>query len=236
MGKVFGCMAAGGGLGAIFFELCDDSLAGVLTRPERHLALCVFAQIRRALLYLHGKQVAHLDVKAGNTLWIRRTRRAILADFSLASVWVGQTTRTAHAHNSLNYRPPEQVRAVGPFVVRPATDTFAFGCLLWETGRHEAMCEAGAPLRREHLFPGSSERKVQTTQARCYGHPDRDLQAGRYWRAVRAYCSLAPRQRDLRERLQAPVPDVEEPPPGAPGVLSCTGRGGRPWKDPDLRG
>ena len=166
--RVLGHTAAQGDrVGAIIMELFDETLSHLLQSDDggfsRFAAVAIFHQIRTALKHMHGKGIAHLDVKPSNVLWLRVAGRAVLTDFSLAAEWApGGTARTDHPHNSLPYRPPEQLRGRPPFRVLPETDVWAFGCTVWEIGFRDSAGAGRVGVRGgQHLFVGIGERSIQ---------------------------------------------------------------------------
>ena len=74
-------------------KLADCTLGQLLVEPEPLHASAILQQLRAALLHMHERAVAHLDVKCSNVLWMRARCRAILADFSLSTSWGGETPK-----------------------------------------------------------------------------------------------------------------------------------------------
>ena len=207
--KVLGhTVAQGDRVGAIIMELFDETLSHLLQSDDggfsRFAAVAIFHQIRTALKHMHVNGMAHLDVKPSNVLWLRVAGRAVLTDFSLAAEWApGGTARTDHPHNSLPYRPPEQLRGRPPFRVLPETDVWAFGCTVWEIGSRDS---AGRPSsERRRLFDGGCERAVQGSHAAYFaGGQARRYQAGFLSEAVEIFCHFLATRRLLGSHLQRP--------------------------------
>ena len=207
--RVLGHTAAQGDrVGAIIMELFDETLSHLLQSDDggfsRFAAVAIFHQIRAALEHMHGKGIAHLDVKPSNVLWLRVAGRAVLTDFSLAAGWApGSTIRTDHPHNSLPYRPPEQLRGRPPFPVLPETDVWAFGCTVWEIGFRD--CAGRPSSERRRLFDGGCERAVQGSHAAYFaGGQARRYQAGFLSEAVEIFCHFLTTRRLLGSHLQRP--------------------------------
>ena len=207
--RVLGHTAAQGDrVGAIIMELFDETLSHLLQSDDggfsRFAAVAIFHQIRTALKHMHGKGIAHLDVKPSNVLWLRVAGRAVLTDFSLAAEWApGGTARTDHPHNSLPYRPPEQLRGRPPFPVLPETDVWAFGCTVWEIGFRD--CAGRPSSERRRLFDGGCERAVQGSHAAYFaGGQARRYQAGFLSEAVEIFCHFLTTRRLLGSHLQRP--------------------------------
>ena len=194
---------------SIFVERCDFALSHVLRNRLPLRAPNVFHQVQAALRAMHLQHVAHCDVKPANILWLQLTSRAVLCDFSLAADWTKEAT--THALCTLNYRPPEAFGA-GPYPVSAAADVWAFGCTLWEVGRHResvappagrgSAAPAGEAPERPRLFPGMSEREVRANHTRFVETGRvRARQAFPFDRLVLAYCCGRPTDRVLDQPL-----------------------------------
>ncbi|MFL5964223.1 MAG: serine/threonine-protein kinase [Gaiellaceae bacterium] len=100
------------------------------------------AELAQALDALHALEIVHRDVKPSNVMW--SDDGAMLADFGLArGAGATQLTRDGQLVGSAHYLAPELIEGQP---ATPASDIYAFGCLLYEcvtavppfTGRADA--------------------------------------------------------------------------------------------------
>jgi serine/threonine protein kinase len=103
----------------------DDALA---TDGPFHPVDVVLAgmQLAAALGHLHGRGLAHLDVKPGNV--VLREGRPVLIDLGLARP-VGEAPAGRHRRGSPPWMAPEQIRRQP---ASPSMDLFALGAVLFE--------------------------------------------------------------------------------------------------------
>jgi serine/threonine-protein kinase len=109
------------------------------------VAANVVAQVADALAYLHGRGVAHGDVKPGNLLVPADGGPVRLADFGVArrvgaAVDPEQTIRPTHA--TPEYVAPEVVTGALP---APAADVYALGIVLFELLCGRSPYRGGTP-------------------------------------------------------------------------------------------
>src|SRR4029450_12357147 len=135
----------------VVMELVDGrSLADVLTRgalPWRSAAL-IGAQIATALAAAHALGVVHRDVKPSNVMVTSKGVK--LVDFGISAT-VGEADRIGgEVLGTPAYLAPERIRG-GP--VRPATDVYALGLLLYLmlAGRLPWQASTTTQQRKAHL-------------------------------------------------------------------------------------
>eukprot|EP00882_Tetradesmus_deserticola_P028491 GHRQ01031745.1.p1 GENE.GHRQ01031745.1~~GHRQ01031745.1.p1 ORF type:complete len:297 (+),score=127.30 GHRQ01031745.1:3-893(+) len=106
--------------------------------PEGHAMLRLLFRLREVadgMLYLHGLDVVHGDLKSGNVLLsVSPTspygRVAKVTDFGLSrALGSGQTHRSTHTLGTVSHMAPELLR-FGK--MSPAVDVFSFGIMMWE--------------------------------------------------------------------------------------------------------
>ncbi len=92
-------------------------------------AVTIMVSVLDALSYAHGRGLIHRDVKPHNIL-LTPEGTAKLADFGIARVVEGSSSRTAAILGSAQYLSPEQARGEEATV---ASDIYASGIVLYET-------------------------------------------------------------------------------------------------------
>jgi serine/threonine protein kinase len=104
-------------------------------RLELDVALAICADVASGLDALYAAGLVHRDVKPANVL-LEPDGRALISDFGLAKdSKATDLTRPGQMLGSLEYMPPEQIRAEP---VSATTDVYALGCVLYH-------CLCGAP-------------------------------------------------------------------------------------------
>jgi serine/threonine-protein kinase len=144
--------------GAVLFytmPFIDGETLRSLLRTEQRLAIdsavAIARDVAEALVYAHGKNVVHRDIKPDNILIERETKRAFVTDFGIAraiqqSSEISSVTSTGHTLGTPTYMSPEQAAAEGN--INGASDVYSLGCVLFEL-------LAGTPP-----FTGPNERTV----------------------------------------------------------------------------
>ncbi len=140
--------------------------AGTITFPA---ALELARQMSEGLEAAHAQSVVHRDFKSANVLLVPGEGgavRAVVSDFGIARALGGQEgasdlTGTATMAGTPAYMAPEQV--LGHGTVTPATDTYAFGVVLYEMVTGTLPFQAETPLacalrRLTAPVPRASER------------------------------------------------------------------------------
>jgi tRNA A-37 threonylcarbamoyl transferase component Bud32 len=103
--------------------------------PAAELAATA-ASLFEALAYVHGRGVAHGDLKPSNLL-LRAPGAVVLADFGAAALRDDAGAAADGAAGTPQYLAPERLRGARPAA---ASDLYAAGAILWEMA-------AGRPLR-----------------------------------------------------------------------------------------
>jgi serine/threonine-protein kinase len=119
------------------------------------------AELAQALDALHGQGIVHRDVKPSNVLL--GDHGAVLADFGLARrADSTQLTRDGQLVGSSHYLAPELIEGHD---ASPASDIYAFGCLLYEcvTGAPPFTGRADAELGYAHLVEPPPDPRTRRT-------------------------------------------------------------------------
>lgn len=108
----------------------DHLIRRVGTTQDRRLIEAVAKGLAQSLVYLHGKEILHRDIKPGNIMIERGSGRVVLMDFGLVKPKdMTQLTRVGKAVGSPRYMSPEMLQgeASGPY-----TDIWQTGVTLYE--------------------------------------------------------------------------------------------------------
>ena len=144
---------------AIVMELFDCDLRALLSHSAHaQTSATIIYQIALALKFLHRSvSIMHLDVSVRNILWQQLPKRAVLADFSLATLFPATKMRAATCC-APNYRPPELLflahGKIAMELINPAIDLWSFGCVLWEIIASEVE-----PF--EHMMLGNEDNLIK---------------------------------------------------------------------------
>ncbi len=148
--------------------------------PNEALVLRVFKPLLSALVYLHQRQLLHLDLKPGNVL-IRKGGSPVLLDFGAVYKLVHQADNRMFPVISRGFSPPEQGKR--QLKLGPWTDVYAFGATM------RAFIEGRSPM-------AARERVKEDTLT-----PMADIFAGQYspglLSTIDQAMALDPRQRPL---------------------------------------
>ncbi len=124
-------------------------LAAVHELPMREI-LTLFAQILRALDYIHASGIIHGDLKSENILVTEDSRGAKtvkLVDFGLAAL--RQSTQEIQVGGTLEYSAPELFRGAPPSA---QTDLYALGILMyWALIGHAPFFGSPEEIKQGHL-------------------------------------------------------------------------------------
>jgi len=133
-------------LAYIAMDYLDGSSLQRYTRPGKLLPITtvfdIIAQVADALHYAHGHNVVHRDVKPGNMIYDRRTRRIKVTDFGVACLTDASKTKTGTILGTPSYMSPEQVLGRK---VDGRSDIFSLGVTFYQMLRGELPFD-GQPL------------------------------------------------------------------------------------------
>ncbi len=102
----------------------------------------IVIQVAEALDYAHSHNVVHRDVKPGNMIYDRRTRRIKVTDFGVACLTDTSKTKTGTILGTPSYMSPEQILGKR---VDGRSDLFSLGVSFYQLLRGELPFE-GEPL------------------------------------------------------------------------------------------
>lgn len=91
--------------------------------------LRVIVQVLDALDYAHRQNIVHRDIKPGNILVEKHSRRPLLTDFGIVKVLNADSQATTVVHGTPLYMAPEQILGTE---VDGRTDIYAVGTMLFQ--------------------------------------------------------------------------------------------------------
>lgn len=100
--------------------------------PEQE-ALGYIRKVARALEYIHGLNVNHLDIKPSNIMVRRRDNEPILIDFGISKQYDEKKDETSKTPPGISkgYSPMEQYKSGGVSTFSPQADIYALGATLY---------------------------------------------------------------------------------------------------------
>ena len=128
-------------------------------------AVSYIRQMAGALQYIHGRKIAHLDIKPGNVL-LDSNGHAVLIDFGMSKHYdeEGEQTSTHPAGVSHGYAPLEQYKKGGVATFSPASDIYSLGATLYKLVTGVTPPDA-TEVEPEELSASLSGVSVQTRKA-----------------------------------------------------------------------
>lgn len=152
-------------LAYIAMDYLDGTSLQRYTKPGKLLPVTtvfdIIAQVADALHYAHGHRVVHRDVKPGNMIYDRRTRRIKVTDFGVACLTDASKTKTGTILGTPSYMSPEQVLGRK---VDGRSDLFSLGVTFYQMLRGELPFD-GQPLATL-MYKIANEPHPQVTHLR----------------------------------------------------------------------
>ena len=163
-------------------------------------------ELADVLVTMHGQSLVHRDLKPENVILIERedgSERPVIVDFGLAyladSETLGRMTQGGETVGTPAYISPEQGR--GDPVIGPASDIYAFGCVLFEMATGDVPFPEGSPTEvvGKHMFvpPPSVEESMPEGASELPGGL-----AGLIEAMIRKEADERPTAEEVRERLE----------------------------------
>jgi serine/threonine-protein kinase len=195
-----------------------DSLAQLLAREGRLPvadALRITEELLQALGYAHARGIVHRDVKPENIMI--SSGHAVIVDFGIArAVSVATSdepiTETGFIVGTVSYSSPEQ--ASGDRAIDGRSDIYSLGCVLYEMLAGEAPFTGPSPqaiLARHMIAPPPDLRvlrpDVPAALLPILGRAMAKAPGDRY-----------PRAEAMAKAIEAILPPLPSPPPGAFGA------------------
>ncbi|HZS58630.1 MAG TPA: serine/threonine-protein kinase [Gemmatimonadaceae bacterium] len=164
-------LVAGEADGLLYYTMplvTGESLRAVLDRegPQSiEFVATVMAEVASALVYAHGRNIVHRDVKPGNIFVEAESGRILLADFGVARRigFEGTVTASGVAIGTPAYMSPESLDG-GP--VDGRSDIFSLGLVAWE------LLVGERPWQSETLYSLIYSQKCEPTPSLVDRRPD----------------------------------------------------------------
>ena len=192
----WGVRAEGGEEFLVLERLGGGTLRRALTKrlyKDLRRVVQLARDVAAALAYLHSRGVIYRDLKSSNVLLNEDWTRAVVCDFGIAKLAVGdeagQMTRECGTYQ---YMSPEVILGKSDYDAK--ADVYSFGILLNE------MCTGEVPFSRQHLLPVQAAAGVVNKGLR----PGMRASVGRKYPELHALIRKCWAQRDIAR------PDVAE--------------------------
>ena len=201
-----------------------ESLSDMVTRrgaiPEAE-ALGYVKEVAKALMYIHGKHINHLDIKPGNLMRRKEDGRIIVIDFGVAKQYdlaTSQGTTTTPVGITCGYSPAEQYRKNGVQTFSPQSDVYALAATLFKllTGNTppEAMeiMDDGLPVA-ELLAKNISQPTISAIAMAMKGRSERTQSVALFVESLPEVTSVFSKNNDWQnetETVRKPVDDSED--------------------------
>lgn len=164
-------LVAGEADGLLYYTMplvTGESLRAVLDRAgprDIEFVATVMAEVASALVYAHGRNIVHRDVKPGNIFVEAESGRILLADFGVARRigFEGTVTASGVAIGTPAYMSPESLDG-GP--VDGRSDIFSLGLVAWE------LLVGERPWQSETLYSLIYSQKCEPTPSLVDRRPD----------------------------------------------------------------
>jgi eukaryotic-like serine/threonine-protein kinase len=185
-------------------------------------AVEVMVPVLEALDYAHHQHLVHRDVKPHNIL-LTPDGTPRLADFGIAHIVDGSTTRTAAILGSAHYLSPEQSRGEEATVL---SDIYASGIVLYEmlSGRPPFDGANALAIAHQHLYSApdpiaSNPENIPPDLAECVMRALEKDPRDRFEDARTFGSALAGTQHDRLSTQVHPLPDKEALPAVSPAEV-----------------
>ena len=200
-----------------------ESLSDMVTRrgaiPEAE-AIGYVKEAAKALMYIHGKNINHLDIKPGNLMRRKENGRIIVIDFGVAKQYdlvTSRGTTTTPVGITCGYSPAEQYRKNGVQTFSPQSDVYALAATLFKllTGNTppEAMeiMDDGLPVA-ELLAKNISQPTISAIAMAMKGKSERTQSVALFVESLPEVTSVFTKNNDWQnetETVRKPVDDSE---------------------------
>lgn len=159
----------------------------------------IAAEVAEALDYAHQENVVHRDIKPGNIMYDRETRKVTVTDFGIARIVNEQRTQTGDVFGSPLYMSPEQI--TGKKVAEPS-DIFSLGVTLFQLLTGQLPFDGDNIAKLSYQIVHEKHRNIRDMRAQLPASAQRIINKALQKNPADRYIDAGEMARALRKAMQ----------------------------------